>query len=411
MASNQVNPIVFLILALCCPSSGWACFQESAVDHKSAAILVSSLSSPDENTRIKSELALLELGPDAIKDLESGSKSVNIEISSRCHRILVRINESVEKEKRKAFLDNPDTTPVPTWKAFTTLFENDSLDARELFLDICATHSNHFEDLKLKGIDDETAVGAVSLARKSVTMLDPNHYRNVNTLVGFLFADSLAQQRLSKFKDSPEVIAFAKQRHLNSLKALNYLAENDRISAGRHQDYNSSCDQLVAKWFRSVKTGGTPSAELSKMKLVYTSLNEVLIEQLADQYESLDKDQKLKFLDIVRHYSTSEKELRRKIDHSLVFRWMSEALEDPTILLTTRLCKQPAKELNITARQFALAIACPLVAKSRQEAKKSLDRAFGSLPLSAENIAILKDKATEAEVLGKITKAGKPNGS
>lgn len=404
---NPLNLFALFTLVLCIPSSATAYQQDS----NRASELVRALSSADEDTRIKSEQALLEIGPAAIKDLEAGSRSVNIEISSRCQRILVRINKKVNERKRKAFLADPTTFDNPTWKTFTSLFENDSVEIRELFLDVCYSHSDHFENWNLKGLDEDSAAAAVRLARVSSSMLDANHYRDINVLAGFLFADSIAQQKLNKFKDAAKVIAFQKQRHLNSLKALNYLAENDRISAARHRDYSKSFDLLATKWFRSIETYDSPSAEQSKMKLVYESLNELLIEQLSDSYETLDNEQKLKFLDIVRHYSKSERELRKKIDHAKVFRWMSPALEDPSVLLTTRLREKPSTELKVTARQFALAIACPMVAASKKDASKMLDLAFGSLPLSSESIEILKGKASEAEVLEKITKARKPDGS
>ncbi len=417
MPQNPLNLIVIVTLFLCFSAPGLATEQDSTRQRdstqkpQSARELVQSLSSPDEDTRIKSEKALLEIGLSAKQDLEDGSRSVNIEISSRCQRILGRIVEKDQKQKRAAFLANTGDSNIPTWESFTSRFENDSKEARQLFLNVCKTHSDHFENWHLKGIDDDSAEGAVRLARKASTMLNPDIYRDINIIVGFFFVDSIAQERLNKFKSAPEVIAFEKQRHLNSLKSLNYLTANKRMGVGVSREYRKAFEKLTARWFRALETSDSPSAAQSKMRLIYQSFNELLIDQLADRYKSLRNDQKLQFLDIVRHYSRSEKLLRVKIDPTKVFRWLRLALEDQSTLLTTRLCDKPSAEIKVTPKQLALAITWPLVAKSDPDTQKSLQRAFGSMPLSLSSINVLQDEAIQAEVMEKVTNAVNPDGS
>ena len=400
------KPITFFAAALAC----WATFALAHASHRSgpqdttARQLVVDLGDANDAVRARSEEKLMSLGEDAVAELKKGSQSVDVEISSRCHRILGRLEKSLKGKKEKAFLDADETVSakMAAWQEFKSLLEEDSKESRKLYLSICHQHSKLFKDLQLTGLEDDSAKGAVSLARTAVSMLDPGRYSDIDIVMGFVFVDHLARARLAEHADSAEVQAYQKQRQLDILKALNYLVENSRLNVGWHHPCRKSLERMLAKWYRLIDFDQPSISAFARNRIVYSSLNEILIQELATQYESLDRKTKFELLEILDHYCSTERSRRRKLEKAKVIQWLDSAFKDETVLATTRLRAKPGSEIEVTAKQLSLAIASRLVSDSNAR-KKLTAWTFGNLPLYSRTLQILKDKSTEKRILDQIS--------
>jgi len=357
--------------------------------------LVEALSHSDPNVRANAEQALLIIGEGAIKELEIGRKSVDIDFSRRCSTMLKKLLKNLEQERSREFLQasEEEEKRFPTWLKFKSFVEDDSEEARRFFQAICESSSENFEGLHLQGVEQDDPVSAVALSKKAAKLL-----KSGGSHTGFLVMDLIARERLELHRDSPEVTRFREQWVLNTIATLGKFHAIPPLNDATGKEHQQLFTKLLVRWHGTL-ADDSEMIRAGKQRLILASQNKALVGMLASQYSNLSSQRKIELLDILDSSARS----KEKIDSVSIASWLEPILKDNEVLITTRFQDKPREIQKVSGRRLALAVAYRNLFARGDVPSFDQKPVFGKFPLTATKILLLTDRKAEDAVSKKIS--------
>jgi len=148
-----VGRLLLLVLGLSCAATLAEEATPANPDDARLAELVRKLGADAFDTREEATQELERLGRKAVKALQEGTKSDDMEVARRCDELLQRANRSDLEAALDAFLENKDEKAllkVPAWAKFQKTV-GDTTAARNLFVQMCTTEG-HLVDLSERDV-------------------------------------------------------------------------------------------------------------------------------------------------------------------------------------------------------------------------------------------------------------------
>lgn len=115
---------------------------QASAEHEKAVALVQQLGDRSFQAREDASKQLMQIGRPAKQALLDGSKSLDLEIRSRCEHLLVAVLEADLKARVEAFIADKEGKlehDLPGWKRYRQLVGTDA-GSRELFADMSRAH-------------------------------------------------------------------------------------------------------------------------------------------------------------------------------------------------------------------------------------------------------------------------------
>lgn len=372
--------------------------------------LVQQLGDSNPAIRRAAETSILEIGPAACPALRQGLRNTNPEVSGRCMLLLQRLNVEAAKLRSNAFLlldaDDPEMKNYPAWPAFERFAGADLPKNRELFVAMCDSLTDTFEDCGFK-----TSSEARSLKHQARLLLGPNqHSSSAMRLTGYLFLcdehNYIARAEDDRFTD------------VEILEALSFMQEASCVDAVRESPFRDQIESLFVSWLPRIL--GDIEAIDGPVKdalweLAFRSRNALLLQDLAAPYTMLTTDRKVELLDCIAAFGSPESDadsINSLAANSLVsdaagrrlrlkaLGLLKPALGDDTVVLRTRLRKRPAEqvELRVSDLAFEVAAQCLRRADAKDVDKIKTEQLFGGYRLSGNAYSRLVDERDRAKI-------------
>lgn len=357
---------------------------------------VARLADPDPKLRQEAESKILAAGESSLSAVRAGMKSIEMEVSNRCKILLEKLLLQRRKRISAIFLaedyEKEDLADFPTWIAFREFVKSEDIAVRKLFLKMCDELPSIFEDYELVDSDD-----AAALKKHSRLVLVPENNKRLSSVastIGYLF---LADQATKAYSDGDSKDLF---NNVETLEAIQHFSGYANARGIRASEFRSVIESRLADWVVQWEAAGRVPTD-AKFDLIFQTSNMQLVEQLNEKYESLNVEQRMKYIDIVSR-ATSDK----KNDSWLICRkWLKNPLNDETIAVRSRVRKEPAKQIAVSVSMLAEGVMARAIKKSVGTGDPiKVDTVFGSFPLSSTAFAIVrneKDRVLLAEYLAK----------
>lgn len=383
LTCNSVSLSILVGLLIGLQPFGSLVAQEGSQETDSPSQWVSDLADSDPQVRSRAGVKILAAGDEVMPALESGVRSFDLEISSRCSILLEQIRRRERERISKLFLveDKPvdPSLKLAAWPEFSAFVGGDEIAVRRMFLRMCDTCPAAFEEYGIRGEQNSAA-----LAKTATTVLTKGKESEGNSFyagIAFLFLTDLAVEKRDpgadgSLFDDAEMSEFVEFFTSGSFPKRAY------------RDSRSAFQRLIADWILQQKAAGFVSDSLL-FRFVHQSRNKVLLQHLKDQYDSFDASLKMKFIDLVTVVATRGNEKDWQSFHV----WLEDALVDDTVAIRTRRKKNPSKELVVTVRMLAQGTLARAIKQSLAtgEPVKS-EGVFGSFELSNRPFLIVADE-------------------
>jgi hypothetical protein len=387
--------ILFLLWAFQSLSGSYSFAQENLAEADSALALVGKLDDPDPKVREHSEAALLKLGDKAIRALRDGIQNGSLESSHRCVILFEKIEKQRLRRIANIFLaedaDENELARFQAWNSFAEFAGSGDLATRKMFLNMCDQIPSAFEGYDIKG--EKTTSAIKQLAR---LILVPNKHRNASSeslVLAYLFLVQQAEKLHADSNKGDELFS-----EVETLEAVSFFSTSPHAVVGKGSGNRKVIDRVVAQWL-SATNPFESSVDPARFRLIFHTSNLDLIAKLEDEYESLDPNTKLKYIDIVSiAFGSKDKSALQQ-----TWKLLQKPLADKTTVARSRVRRRPAEKIEVTMQLLAESKLAGMLQNSQEsEEQIELESVFGMYPMSFKQFSIIKKQNDRQSLSRKV---------
>jgi hypothetical protein len=367
-------------------SDGASAAESAPLENEFGQSLVGRLGDPDPEERRIAESELLKFGSGAMQALRQGLRSTNPEIHDRCAILIGRLREENLKRRADDFLkltsESPELNQYETWPAFEEMVGGDSLAKRRLFLRMCESFPDTFEDFGFK-----FSAKPETLKQHARRLLAPGSYVSRSILLtGYLFLASEADRIAGPSKGVFDKVEL--------LEAVSFMADPASMDSLQKSEHRETIDRLIVFWIARQQrrdSGLDDSVEEGVWRLAYESGSTRIMGLIAPRYQTFSARKKLKFIDIVAGASPAGRVADAKADLIERIRLLGLAISDRSFVMKTRLRERPVEVVDVFVGDLAHGAAANLINRTREKEndKFKTDALFGGYPFSAKPLSVL----------------------
>jgi len=381
-----------LLVLLCCCASLHA--QKSKdIEPDEISNWVSKLGDPDPGIRQNAELVILGLGERALPEVKRGIQSSSLEVNRRCKILFEKIELQRKKRISEIFLaddfDRKELNRFKAWPAFSKFTDSEDVATRKMFLKMCKQIPLVFEEYEIKG--ERTAAALKQLARLVLVQNKHPGASSESIVMAYLFLVDRAEQANQNSKEP----LFG---DVEILEAVSFFSNDGHASVGKKSDNREVIDRAVANWIKAKKPFKSSTDE-SRWKLIYRTSNLDLISDLENEYDSMEPEFKLKYVDVVSAAFLKNDEAALSQCWSL----LKKPLADEAVVVESRFRRRPAEKIDVSIMLLSETRLSILLKNSGENAEQiELDAVFGRYPLSSTPFSIIKNENDRAALSDRV---------